>query len=215
MDSALTLHTPIGVDSGTMTTAEWRTLTDCGDMTGTGSSVICLSGLDFLSGIFAFYVIDEKPDELVDMFIGGFNLGGFVDTCTIDRDGLQDFAIGATSWNPNYNSTDYNGTVLFIHGSKSIPVPSSSVRTSGVEQPRLWVRSIEDGHALAIQASEAEVGDIATLQLFDMLGRMLFTNEAILAGDRERVVPIPHFANGTYILRLGTRGKSYMEKLVL
>ena len=221
IDSAYTLHSPSAFDSNTFKYVGWDGLTNCGDMTGTGRTVLGLAGVDENSavGFEAFYVLGDAIDEKVDMFFGGYIMGGLLDTCTIDGDGLQDLANGDPGYNTEGDLSGKDiGTVRFIHGSKKIPVRLNRVevrKTNPVLEGAVTV-SPNPCSRFTVVTWESSCSGEVHLTLRDLLGKTVFEESRPTTGDLEAFrLDLPPLANGEYFLELQQEPCSQLAKIVV
>jgi hypothetical protein len=102
-------------------------ISDCGDMTGTGNTVIATGvGAGHEGGDWLYYVLGKATDENIDIDIPVYvvdGTGGGASPVQVkaDEDNLQDVAFGVT----NYKGTSLDpvsSSLALLHGSKKIPV---------------------------------------------------------------------------------------------
>jgi len=208
LDSTYTLESPLYYDHNTFPYEEWGThgLKDCGDMTGTGNNVLYVGGLDFLTGNENFYVLGDAIDDKIDMYFGGYMVGGTLDTCTLDNDGLQDVAMGDPGYNmDNKLSGDDKGTVRFIHGSRKIPVRLNLniVRERHPELEGNLTVAPNPCSSHTVVTWESACSGSVNVRLIDLLGRVAFEETRRTTGSLESFsLDIPPLPAGDYVLQL-------------
>ncbi len=219
-DNTLTIHTPALFDGGNFRESGWGLdVADCGNMAGTGDHVLGVTGNFGDDGsFFTFYVLGNSFDEKVDMYFAEYPYGGgTIDTATLDGDNLQDIAIGAPAFPALItNGMQYNGSVLFVHGSHQIPAVGQSVATAVPQQETtdpFSVTQSADGNTLFVHAWHGMFVH-ATAILHDILGRAIVTAEETHPLI-DWQMPIPPHAAGAYVLTILTDDKVYTYKLAL
>ena len=219
LDSTYVLHAPYHYGS-TFAGEEWPSgMQNCGDMTGTGNNVLWIGGLNFETGNENFYVLGDAIDDKIDMYFGGYLVGGTLDTCTLDGDGLQDVAIGDPGFNMEGSlSGDDKGTVRFIHGSRKIPVRLNREvvrKTNPSLEGRLTVSPNPCARHTVVTWESACSGSVH-LRLRDALGKEVFQETRATTGDLEAFsLNLPALANGEYFLELQQEPCSQIAKIVV
>ena len=220
IDSAdFILRCPTSYDSNSFYDEAWpQSITDCGDMTGTGNNVLCVGGMGLTVGLYNFYVLGDAIDDKIDMYFGEGYAWGSADTCTLDGDGLQDIAIGAPQFNSEASADDARGTVLFVHGSRKIPVRLNREvirKTNPALEGRLTVSPNPCARHTVVTWESACSGSVH-LRLRDLLGKEVFEETRATTGDLESFsLDLPPLVNGDYFLELQQEPCSQMAKIVV
>jgi len=219
-EDALTIHSPSYFDGSNFFEASWgfaNPIVDCGDVAGIGDHVLCVPGNWAGDGsYFTFYVLGNSFDEKVDMYFAEYPYGGgTIDTATLDGDNLQDIAIGMPAY-PDLitNGNQYNGSVLFVHGSHKIPAVNQSVKSAESQQGSLWVAQSKDNRSIMAHLPEDAIdGELCKFIIRDILGRTVFESEE-RAKESVRF-QLPALPEGAYFLEVQAGEKVFEIKLIL
>lgn len=197
-----------------ITGATWGPgLQNCGDMTGTGNLVIAIGGRSWGSGIDGlnfFYVTGKALDDKIDMFYrDGFFSGGPSDSITADNDLLQDNIMGSPMFKESI------GTIHVLHGSTKIPVrinPDMSVVHRAPNRGSALPYTLSSAGDRAFFALGVLEGEPATIQVRDILGRLIFSDHAV-SFQSTYELNLASFGSGTYQITLRTTDQLLTAKL--
>jgi hypothetical protein len=216
-----TIHHPATYDF------QWNGLADfgsglhnCGDMTGTGNNILCVTGQEDASfyEYYFFYVLGEAIDDKVDMYFSmDYNSQPYgIDTLTADKDNLQDIIVGIPLYNSQEdfdNSKQTVGTVWIIHGSKNIPVTVNGVPALPQNDAdiRIYPNPVTNNNC-TVDFGNTNPQEIE-LSIFDLLGRKVYSEHIYMPFFRKSFpVSIP-FASGSYSAEI--TGKSFTKRIQL
>ncbi len=140
---------------------------------------------------------------------------------------LRTVTISSLLANQNYNWhirakcdddwTSYSSSVSFktLSNPVKLGIPIVSVDESGPESILVYPNPSKGEFTLSMQI-EAAVNAKATIQLFNMMGKMVYTDDAEVAdGVLQKTITTPNsFANGIYIIRVIIDDKLYKTQLI-
>ncbi|MDP4236447.1 MAG: T9SS type A sorting domain-containing protein [Bacteroidota bacterium] len=119
------LHSP-AYYSGDFVGDSWPSgLMDCGNLTGTGNTILATSGGAFTHSFIALYVLGKAMDDKIDAFMSFEYGGGNADTIRATTNEIPTLIMGA----PGYQSSEdqknnifQKGSVRVLYGVEKIPV---------------------------------------------------------------------------------------------
>jgi hypothetical protein len=219
------MHSPRYLDNNWSSNLTWAdAIWNCGDMTGTGNTVICAHGTDdgSVTNFYYFYVLGRAMDERVDMYYSMYNNGfGTMDTLVADADSLQDVINGLdgfTSDDDAFHGKWFVGTLQVIHGSRQIPVrisPKYGVASSHNATSVLSVIPNPVHNHFQIDFTLQSSGE-TQIRFFDLLGREVYSAQfRASAGEQIKRIQIPRLANGVYQLLIERGPEQLRTKIVI
>jgi hypothetical protein len=220
------MHSPRYLDNNWSSNLTWGDeIWNCGDMTGTGNTVICAHGSDDgdFTNFYYFYVLGRAMDEKVDMFYSMSNSdAGAVDTLVADRDSLQDIINGLGGFTSNDDRLLHNwwfvGTLQLIHGSTQIPVhisPKYGVALNHNAASALSVFPNPIRNHFQIDFTFRSSGE-TSVRFFDLLGREVYREIFRgTAGEQTKRIQLPKLANGVYQLYIERGPEQLRTKIVI
>jgi hypothetical protein len=220
------MHSPRYLDNNWSSNLTWGDeIWNCGDMTGTGNTVICAHGSDDgdLTNFYYFYVLGRAMDEKVDMFYGMSNYGtGYIDTLVADRDSLQDIINGLVIFTSDNDRLLHNwwgvGSLQVIHGSKQIPVHISPKYSVGPTPTSTAIFTVYPNPIRTHFQADFRLRESgnALLRIFDLLGREVYREIFRgTAGEQVKRVQLPRLANGVYQLLIERGPEQLRTKIVI
>jgi hypothetical protein len=219
------MHSPRYIDNSWSSNLTWGDrIWNCGDMTGTGNTVICTHGSDDgnTTNFYYFYLLGRAMDEKVDMYYSMYNNGvGVIDTLVADRDSLQDVVNGLvifTSDDDVFNGKRDVGSLQLIRGSKQIPVrvnPKYSVAPTSTSNAIFSVYPNPIRNHFQADFRLRESGN-ALVRIFDLLGREVYREQfRASAGEQIKRIQIPRLANGVYQLLIERGPEQLRTRIVI
>jgi hypothetical protein len=219
------MHSPRYLDNHWQNLSWADEIWNCGDMTGTGNTVICAHGSDdgSATNFYYFYVLGRAMDEKVDMYYSMSNYGtGYIDTLVADRDSLQDIINGLVIFTSDDDRLLHNwwgvGSLQVIHGSKQIPVHISAKYGVASGHNSTSVLSVYPNpirNHFQADFRLRESGN-ALLRIFDLLGREVYREIFRgTAGEQVKRVQLPRLANGVYQLLIERGPEQLRTKIVI
>ncbi|HYM20046.1 MAG TPA: T9SS type A sorting domain-containing protein [Candidatus Kapabacteria bacterium] len=188
---------------------------DCGDMTGTGNNVLCITSSQYPSpyNYFFFYVLGNAIDDKVDMFIPQDHLGGLsgADTLDANGDGLGDLMIGMADFITDHDAQNNLfgvGSLGILYGSKQIPVHGSGVVPN---QPlpleaTISVNPNPAGRHIMLTLEAPNDGEIA-ITIRDILGRMVYEETRTASAGEDKIpILLPLIQSGIYYVQTKLSG---------
>ncbi len=162
-------------------------ITDAGDMTGTGNHVLYTAGgYDVDDQTDNFYVMGQALDDKIDIWNVSV-AGSQGDTLTANNDSLEDFLLSRARSNIG---SDESGTLWLYYGSKNIPVHLNPQFSDVKSIPQ------ENGAGITFAPNPAQLWSVATIvwpvsedgqySIYDMLGRKLEHGPIQLYGGAEQ-----------------------------
>ncbi|MDP4198661.1 MAG: T9SS type A sorting domain-containing protein [Bacteroidota bacterium] len=186
-----------------------ETLTDAGDMTGTGNRVLDVTARN-ASGDYGwenFYVLGRGLDERIDLFDQVQYGFGYGDSLTVNGDSLEDY-VTDLSWPNAPNDPMAPGGLKLYYGTKDIPVHLNSkfadvqrAENRASESLVLAPNPVTRGWSVAMivwpEAEEAEY------KVYDMLGRLVDASPIrLLGGAEEQRIYLRGLVPGTYLFTI-------------
>jgi hypothetical protein len=220
------MHSPRYLDNGWSSNLTWGDeIWNCGDMTGTGNTVICAHGSDDgdFTNFYFFYVLGRAMDEKVDMYYSMSNSDiGAIDTLVADRDSLQDIINGLGGFTSGDDRLLHNwwfvGTLQLIHGSTQIPVhisPKYGVALSHNAPSGLSAFPNPIRNHFQIDFTFRSSGE-TTVRFSDLLGREVYREIFRgAAGEQIKRIQLPKLANGVYQLSIERGPEQLRTKIVV
>jgi hypothetical protein len=185
---------------------------DCGDMTGTGNTVIRFGGgYGQDAGESMYFVLGKAADDLIDIHIsysvsGGTKGAGYSAHVLADNDDLQDRVIDLLNYRGD-SLMSWAGSLGLMHGSTRIPVrlnPKYSVE----EQRRLRTTQMY-AHPNPCESTttltfENCTRGVLTMDVYDRLGNRLIRDEVpdVDNGIQQYSANLASLASGFYYIRL-------------
>jgi hypothetical protein len=219
------MHSPRYIDNSWSSNLTWGDrIWNCGNMTGTGNTVICAHGSDDgnTTNFYYFYVLGRAMDEKVDMYYSMYNNGiGNIDTLVADRDSLQDVVNGLgifTSDDDVFNGKQAVGSLQLIHGSTQIPVrvnPKYSVACTPTLMSILSVFPNPIRNHFQADFTLQSSGE-TKIRFLDLLGREVYREQFRgVAGEQIKRIQLPRLSNGVYQLLIERGPEQLRTKIVI
>jgi hypothetical protein len=218
------MHSPRYIDNIWQNLSWADEIWNCGDMTGTGNTVICAHGSDdgSFTNFYFFYVLGRAMDEKVDMYYSMSNNGtGYIDTLVADRDSLQDIINGLvifTSDEDVLRGKDGVGSLQVIHGSKQIPVHISAKygvasRHNSASELSVYPNPVRNHCQLDFTLQSAGA---TSVRFFDLLGREVYReNFRASTGEQIKRIQLPRLTNGVYQVLIERGPEQLRTKIVI
>jgi hypothetical protein len=187
-------------------------LTNCGDMTGTGNNVLFCAGYLENVAFHFFYVMNQGFDDKIDMsFFIEDEIGAFaIDTFSSNGDAKQDVLMGyALKDNRRGWLAQLNGTNRIpVHGKASVGLQSPN--TPFLIYPNPAVDRTTFSFAQAMDCNTAVVS------IFNTLGQLVLSEQCKVRSGVQRVdVELAGLESGAYMAQLATCEGVYRSHLIV